>query len=1087
MKFCVKASLKILVSIFGLVSLLFINVFATSDSGYDVVREELGGSYGYIIPTDEKLAAQANNYSFSGDFADFYFMVFSSGKENSSYNIEIYSSNDYNNDSIVYSYTSAYGEKGTTPINLKWEFDGLASGCYYGKCYTQITSEGAITIDTSSICTFDIDINRDYLTFELQNDCYAIIDCVNNITGTVEIPDVYNGLPVTTIGSYAFSGCKNLTSILIPNSITNIQSSAFENCTNITNISIPYSVQSIGSSAFNNCISLESVVVLPGVKSIGEDAFSNTAYYNDSNNWENDVLYIGNYLIKAKDTISGEYEIKDGTKIIAENAFYDCNMLTSISIPDSVTSIGESAFGYKKDLIFTVVYDSHAYQYVKDNGFKYTDKTSTYPVSDLGFELNDDGNSYSVYIESYYFGNNISTKLIVPSEYNGLPVTSILGSDFYNENIISITIPNSINNISEDAFNGFTALKEIIVDESNPNYLSVDGVLFNKDKTALLCYPREKTDIDYVIPDSVTSLDEGVFRGCDYLKNITISNSVTSIGAETFVGCSSLETVNIPESVTYINIGEGFQTSPFSNCTSLKEINVDESNPNYSSIDGVLFNKDKTALISYPIGKKADSYVVPDTVIYISRYAFNGCLYLINITISKSVRSIGMEAFDCHSLENVYITDIKNWCLIDFEPEYRGVSGGHTTGNCMGNPMYCATNLFLNDELVTEIVIPEGITEIKDYSFFGFDSLKSVTITNGVTEIGTGAFEGCSSLEKITIPEGVTYIGSWSFDGCKSLKSINIPKSLTTIGVNTFGNCVSLEAVYITDISNWCSIDFYVDEFISNPLYYANNLYLNGELVTELVIPDDVTEIKRNAFCNCTSLITVTIPDSVTSIDYSAFENCSSLKYVFYTGSSTDWSSISIGSNNSPLTSAKIHYNATGHSHSCSMERAPTEQENGKAIDTCTVCGFINGEEDIVYINNHITAVDTKNAVVDATTNTLLLDMSSCKDINEAIVEMDGYTLTTAPTSSYGFIGTGSKVQVADSTGTQVAEYTLVVRGDVNGDSVCDSLDLMLIELARHENNNVTLEGAYFAAANLAEDSEINIDDFNAVVNRAVA
>ena len=287
-------------------------------------------------------------------------------------------------------------------------------------------------------------------------------------------------------------------------------------------------------------------------------------------------------------------------------------------------------------------------------------------------------------------------------------------------------------------------------------------------------------------------------------------------------------------------------------------------------------------------------------------------------------------------------------------------------------------------------------------------------------------------------------------------------------------------------------------------------LYLNGELITELVIPKSVTEIKKYAFQSCNTITHVVIPDSVTSIDAFSFENCTSLtsitipdsmisigkwafsycdalKFVFYAGSSDKWSEISNSYYNSPFTSAKVHYNTTGHSHSCSIKNAPSEQENGKAIDTCSVCGFINGEEDIVYINNYITAVDTKNAVLNTTDDTLLLDMSACQDITEAIVEMDGYTLTTTPTSSYGFIGTGSKVQVADSTGTQVAEYTLVVRGDVNGDSVCDALDLMLIELARQTNNNVSLEGAYFAAANLAEDSEINIDDFNAVVNRAVA
>jgi hypothetical protein len=114
----------------------------------------------------------------------------------------------------------------------------------------------------------------------------------------------------------------------------------------------------------------------------------------------------------------------------------------------------------------------------------------------------------------------------------------------------------------------------------------------------------------------------------------------------------------------------------------------------------------------------------------------------------------------------------------------------------------------------------------------------------------------------------------------------------------------------------------------------------------------------------------------------------------------------------------------------------------------------------------------------------LLLDISACTDISDAIIEMDGYTLTTTPNSDYGFIGTGSTVQVTDSSGTQVAEYTLIVRGDVNGDSVCDVLDCMLIELA--QNHNTTLEGVYLAAGDLAENGEITVEDFSAVVNKAL-
>ena len=139
----------------------------------------------------------------------------------------------------------------------------------------------------------------------------------------------------------------------------------------------------------------------------------------------------------------------------------------------------------------------------------------------------------------------------------------------------------------------------------------------------------------------------------------------------------------------------------------------------------------------------------------------------------------------------------------------------------------------------------------------------------------------------------------------------------------------------------------------------------------------------------------------------------------------------------------------------------------------------------LTFVNSYITAVDTKNVVLDTEANMLLLDISACTDISDAIIEMDGYTITAIPNSSHGFIGTGSKLKVSTTSGTQVAEYTLVVRGDVNGDSVCDVLDCMLIELAR--NNQTTLEGAYYAAANLSEDDQIDTDDYSAVVNRVLA
>ena len=233
-----------------------------------------------------------------------------------------------------------------------------------------------------------------------------------------------------------------------------------------------------------------------------------------------------------------------------------------------------------------------------------------------------------------------------------------------------------------------------------------------------------------------------------------------------------------------------------------------------------------------------------------------------------------------------YVTSIGNYV-------FYGCSG--LTSITIGNSVTSiGDSAFRGCSGLTSITIPNGVSSIGELAFHGCSGLTSVTIGNSVTSIGWHAFSDCSKLTSVTIGNSVTSIEGSAFSGCSGLTSITIPDGVKSIGADAFADCSELTGVYITDIAKWCNISF--GNFSSNPLYCAHNLYLNNKLVTNLVIPDSVTSIGDSAFRGCSKLTSVTIPDSVTSIGEGAFGYCVRLTSVNYTGTIEEWNAISKGS-----------------------------------------------------------------------------------------------------------------------------------------------------------------------------------------------
>ena len=478
--------------------------------------------------------------------------------------------------------------------------------------------------------------------------------------------------------------------------------------------------------------------------------------------------------------------------------------------------------------------------------------------------------TYTVYDGQAYLGGGSSDQtaiskstageITVPSIIGEYQVVGLLDYAFSGCNMLtSVILPNGIPKVSDSTFYNCTSLIKVVI----PDSATLIGISAFRGCTALK---------SITIPNSVTVLWSNAFYGCRSLTNVIIPSSVTSIDRSVFDNCSSLTNITIPDSVTYIG------PNAFYNCSSLNAVYITDL-AKWCAIEfsEVTSNPLYYAGKLYINGKLIENLVIPDSVQSIESLAFSKCSSLTSVTIPDSVNSIKSSAFSgCSSLMRVTMSD--------------GVT-------------YIGSKAFSGCSLLTSVTIPDSVTYLGSDAFLGCNSLYDTVTIPGLTlvdgwvikcdqsisgdlnlasirGVGPSAFSGRTKITGLTIPDSVKSVGDKAFYNCKSLASVTIPNSVVCVGSDAFYNCNSLEAVYITDFSKWCEINFASEK--SNPIYYADKLYLNGKLleIENLAIPNSVTRIGSYVFKGYNSLKSVVIPDSVISIGASAFEDCSSLMSV---------------------------------------------------------------------------------------------------------------------------------------------------------------------------------------------------------------
>lgn len=645
--------------------------------------------------------------------------------------------------------------------------------------------------------------------------------------------------------------------------------------------------------------------------------------------------------------------------------------------------------------------------------------------------------------------NSYSGSVSIPMSvtYNGYTYSvTAIGNDAFTQStgLTSVTIPVSVSVMNANAFLHCSGLTSVNISNLGAwcSIAFVGNAYSNPLTWARHLYLNGTEVTELTVPDGGAQLGSFQFYRCEGLTSVTLPNSVTSLGWSCFNGCSNLTTVTLGRGLTSLDryvFGncpaltsvtclattpptidyESFDSSTYSNATlyvpngSKSAYEAADNWSNFATIEelpysfvvnGIYYAITGTSPNTVEVTYKDTNYnTYSGSVSIPSRVAYNGATYsvtaigasafrkstnLTSLTIPTSITSSGASAFNqCNSLTRVNISNLKAWCNISF------------INNADANPLTWAHHLYLSGTEVTELTVPDGVTQLGAFQFYKCEGLTSVTLPNSVTSLGWSCFSACPNLSTVTLGSGMTSISNYAFYNCPALTSVTclattpptmatrdvfdsdvysnatlhvpkgyksayqaadywsnftniqepaydfvvngiyyaitgtspntvevtykdtnyntysgdvvipgsvtyngttysvtaiasnafrsssgltsvtIPPTVTTSGASAFQACSGLTRVNISNLAAWCNITFVSDSY-SSPLFYARHLYLNGTEVTDLKVPDGVTQLGSFLFDRCEGLTSVTIPNSVTTIGWSCFNSCPNLTTV---------------------------------------------------------------------------------------------------------------------------------------------------------------------------------------------------------------